>query len=102
VNNDYQFEDTRNMRIFEQKIATGFIDNKSIQARRELTDDTPFVAIKSRLGEKVVPHPTDITRKLAKAKAFLESRGITEVRSVRELFFGDPEAHQERMKLHNV
>lgn len=96
---DYQFEDDTNVRIFDQKIATGFIDNKSIQTRRELTDVEPFISLRVRPGQKVVPHPTDYTRKRAKAKAFLESRGINEPVSLHTMFFGDPKKHQVRMQL---
>lgn len=75
-----------NTRLQDEAVSRDFIDNRSVNMMREAFGED-FITIDTggcRVTDvKVVEEPTDYSEKIAEARMFLLSKGITEVKSVR-------------------
>lgn len=71
--------------IFDERIARDFIDNRSVHTAREAFGVEIEIYTPIRPPTNIVPEPTDYTDKIERAHKFLRSKGITQVKSVRNL-----------------
>jgi len=74
--------------ILDDRIARDFIDNRSVHTTREAFGTEIVIHTPARSLQKVVPEPTDYSEKIERARKFLQSKGITQVKSVRSLIYG--------------
>jgi hypothetical protein len=75
--------------VYDERIGRDFIDNRSVRTTREAFSSEVVIFTPERSLQKVVPEPVDYSEKLQRARDFLNSKGITEVKSVRSLIYGE-------------